>query len=86
MSRVRLYQSAVKAVPYQEMVRMTPTLLSPMAVIAALMACWRFGADAGWTDSFVVADGLMSHWQVWLALAIGIQWFAIRLDRRMKQR
>ena len=86
MSRARLYQSTVKAIPYQELARMTPTLLSPLAVIAALMACWRFGVDTGWTDSFVVADGLMSHWQVWLALAIGIQWLAHRLDQHLRQR
>jgi hypothetical protein len=86
MSRARLYQSTVKAIPYQELVRMTPTLLSPLAVLAALMASWRFGADAGWTDSFVVTDGLFSHWQVWLAAAIGIQWVAIRLERLIKQR
>lgn len=86
MSRARLYQTTVKAIPYQELVRMAPTLLSPLAALAALMACWRFGADAGWTDSFVLTDGLLSHWQVWLAVAIGIQWMAIRLDRLVKQR
>ena len=65
---------------------MIPMLLSPVALIAAVMAFWRFGADAGWTDSFIVSDGFMSHWQVWLALAIGIQGIALRLDRRVKQR
>jgi len=49
------------------------------------MACWRFGVDAGWTDSFAVTDGLFSHWQVWLALAIGIQWSAVRLERLLKR-
>jgi len=61
-------------------------LLSPVALIAAVMAFWRFGADAGWTDTFVVSDGLMSHWQVWLAIAIGIQWMSMRLDRAVKHR
>jgi hypothetical protein len=85
MSRARLYQTTAKVLPYQELVRMTPTLLSPVAVIAGLMACWRFGVDAGWTDSFVVSSGLFSHWQVWLAFAIGIQWSAVRLDRLIKR-
>ena len=75
MSPTRLYQSTAKAIPYQELARITPTLLAPLAALAALMACFRF----------VAADGLLSHWQVWLALAIGIQWMAIRLDRRLKQ-
>lgn len=86
MSQIHLVQSKVKAIPYQELVRMTPTLLSPLAALAALMACWRFGADAGWTDAFVLTDGFLSHWQVWLALAIGIQWMALRLDRLIRQR
>lgn len=64
---------------------MIPMLLSPVALIAAVMAFWRFGADAGWTDTFVLSDGLMSHWQVWLAMAIGIQWISMRLDRAVKR-
>jgi hypothetical protein len=64
---------------------MIPMLLSPVALIAAIMAFWRFGADAGWTESFVVSGGLMSHWQVWLAMAVGIQWISLRLDRRVKR-
>jgi hypothetical protein len=85
MSRAALYRTTVKVLPYPELVRMAPVLLSPIAVIAALMACWRFGADAGWTDTFAFSDGLFSHWQVWLALAIGIQWSANRLDRFIKR-
>ena len=84
MNRAHLYQSTVKAIPFPEMARMTPTLLSPLAALAALMACWRFGVDTGWTGSFAVADGLLSHWQVWLAAAIGIQWLAHRLQMRAK--
>jgi len=85
MSRARLYQTTVKVLPYHELVRMTPMLLSPVAVIFGLMAFWRFGVDAGWTDPFAVTDGLFSHWQVWLAMAIGIQWTAVRLDRLVKR-
>ena len=77
----RLYQASSKAIPYQELVRMTPTLLSPLAAISIVMAVWRFGSDIGWTDTFVVSDGLLSHWQVWLALGIGILWTGNRLDR-----
>lgn len=86
MSQMHPLQSKVKAVPYQELVRMTPTLLSPLAALAALMACWRFGADAGWTDAFFLTDGFLFHWQAWLALAIGIQWMAVRLDRVVRHR
>jgi hypothetical protein len=77
-----LQKQAAVALPYRDMVQIVPILLSPVALITAIMAFWRFGADAGWTDSFIVSDGLLSHWQVWLGLAIGIQWAAIQLNRR----
>jgi hypothetical protein len=85
MSRVSLYRTAAKALPYQELGRMIPMLLSPVALIAAVMAFWRFGADAGWTDTFVVSNGFLSHWQVWLGIAAGIQWISSRLDQRVKR-
>jgi hypothetical protein len=48
-------------------------LLTPIAVVAGVLGAWRFGADAGWTNTFFIADGLLSHWQVWCAFAIGLQ-------------
>jgi hypothetical protein len=70
MSRARHYQSTVKVLPYPELIRMSPALLRPFAALAALMASWRFGMDA--------------HWQAWLAMAIGIEWSAVRLGRLVK--
>ena len=43
-------------------------LLTPMAVAAGTLAAWRFGVDAGWTRTFFIADGFLSHWQVWLRM------------------
>jgi hypothetical protein len=48
-------------------------LLTPVAVVASGLGAWRFGADAGWANTFFIADGLLSHWQVWCAFAIGVQ-------------
>jgi hypothetical protein len=45
-------------------------LLTPVAVVAAALGAWRFGVDAGWTGTFFIAEGLLSHWQVWCAFAI----------------
>jgi len=56
-------------------------LLTPVAAGAGALAAWRFGADAGWTNSFFVADGFLSHWQVWCAFAIGMQVCAWSLGR-----
>ena len=45
-------------------------LLTPVAVVAGALGAWRFGVDAGWTRTFFIANGWLSHWQVWCALAI----------------
>ena len=48
-------------------------LLTPVAVAAGALAAWRFGVDVGFTRTFFIADGLLSHWQVWSAFAISAQ-------------
>src|SRR5665213_2263414 len=48
-------------------------LLTPAAVLALAMALWRVAADLGWAGAFLVADGFFSHWQVWIALSIGLK-------------
>ncbi len=35
-----------------------------------LLALWRLTSDLGWTETFVIRDGFLSHWQVWIALTI----------------
>lgn len=79
MQRAHLYQSTIKAIPVSELARITPTLLSPLAVLVATTACWSFAVHTGLHGSFVVSNGLLSHLPVWLAAAIGIQWLAHRL-------
>ena len=49
------------------------SLLAPLALMAGVLAFWRFGVDVSWTQGFPIEQGLLSHWQVWLALAIAIQ-------------
>ena len=48
-------------------------LLTPVAVAAGALAAWRFGVDAGWTSTFFIAGGFLSHWQVWCAFAISAE-------------
>ncbi len=48
-------------------------LLTPAAVVALVMALWRVCADLGWAGAFLIADGFFSHWQVWIALSIGLK-------------
>jgi hypothetical protein len=61
-----------------------PALLSPAAVIALVLGLWRVTADPGWTEMFPITGGLFSHWQVWIALAIGLKLAAAALASRIK--
>jgi hypothetical protein len=57
------------------------SLLTPLAVMATGLAAWRLGADLNWTGQFAIADGLFSHWQVWVAMAAILQSGATLLIR-----
>jgi|SRR5579871_3577926 len=61
-------------------------LLTPIAAAAAALAVWRFGADAGWTRNFFIRGGILSHWQLWGALAISLEICASRMSRGLIER
>lgn len=61
-------------------------LLQPAAVMAGVLAFWRFSADLQWTSEFAIANGLLSHWQVWLAIFAGLEFFAAALNRTGRKR
>jgi uncharacterized RDD family membrane protein YckC len=56
-------------------------LLTPAAVMAAILGVWRICADIGLTGAFAISSGLFSHWQVWLAIAAGLEFVAMLLNR-----
>jgi hypothetical protein len=56
-------------------------LLSPAALVASVLALWRIAADLNVTNSFAIASGLFSHWQVWLAAAALLQLCSRVLNR-----
>jgi hypothetical protein len=56
-------------------------LLTPVALAAYVMAFWRVGADMNWLNAFVISKGLLSRWQVWMALAVLTQVGAHYLNR-----
>jgi hypothetical protein len=56
-------------------------VLPPLAVIAGVLGAWRLGSDAGWTSDFFIADGLLSRYQLWFAIAVGAQTSVLILDR-----
>ncbi len=57
------------------------SLLTPAAVMACVLAFWRLAADLSVTGQFPIANGLFSHWQVWVTVASTLQFSAILLNR-----
>jgi hypothetical protein len=58
--------------------------LTPFAVLAGALAVWRLAADTGWTNQVFIANGLLSHWQAWFAVAIAAHTSARILNRWLK--
>ena len=56
-------------------------LTTPAAVMALVLAFWRLAADLRFTGQFPIAEGLFSHWQIWMVAAIALQGCAILLNR-----
>jgi hypothetical protein len=56
-------------------------LLTPVAVMAIVLALWRLSADLRPTGEFPISAGLFSHWQVWLTGSAMLQFLAIILNR-----
>lgn len=59
----------------------TAALLTPAAVMACVLACWRLGADLNATGQFPIPSGIFSHWQIWLTLAASLQFCATALNK-----
>jgi len=62
-------------------VSMSGLVLTAVAIVAGVLGAWRLGADPGWTSDFFIADGLLSHYQSWFAVAVGAQASAFILNR-----
>jgi hypothetical protein len=75
----RAFHKALKT--NQEVGRLLRYLANPMSVAGYALAAWRVGADLNWTGEFFIEAGLLSHWQVWLAIAIAIQFGGAYLAR-----
>jgi len=56
-------------------------LLTPAAVMAFVLSMWRLGSDLGFARAFAIRTGILSHWQVWLAISVAIQFLAVLLNR-----
>lgn len=61
-------------------------LLTPAAVLAAVVGLWSIAADLNWTSRFAIPSGLFSHWQVWLGTAAALQLCSHALNRYARNR
>jgi hypothetical protein len=57
----------------EQIAKVFVAFLTPASVVALVLGLWRFSADIGWTEAFLITSGFFSHWQVWIALAIALQ-------------
>ena len=60
------------------------SLLTLIAIAFGVLGFWRLGEDLGILANFVFPDGILSHWQVWIAAAAGSQYGCWRLTRYSK--
>ncbi len=63
-------------------------LLTPASLVAFVMGLWRISIDLDWASEFPIAAGFFSHWQVWIALAIGLKMLSSSLlawERRTRK-
>jgi len=65
----------------RELALATGALLTPAALMALVLGCWRLASDLNLTGEFVISRGLFSHWQVWMVLAGILQTCASVLNR-----
>ena len=81
------YHAALKAISLRApavivaSASMSELLMSLIAVLAFVLGAWRLGADRGWTSRFLIADGFLSRYQLWFAVAIIAQTSARILNR-----
>lgn len=67
-ARVRSFDRTIEV--FSPSLSLLAALFMPISVIASVLCVWRLAADPGWTNQFFIAKGLLSHWQVWFAVAI----------------
>ncbi len=57
------------------------SLLVPVVLGAWVLALWRLASDLRFASDFAITEGIFSHWQVWIAIALALHIVVIFLDR-----
>jgi hypothetical protein len=62
-------------------VSMSGLLLTPIAATAGAVGLWGMGAEQGWAQKFFITHGLLSHYELWLLVAVALQASAFSVRR-----
>ena len=57
------------------------SLLAPASLMAWALAAWCLLANMNQAGEFAFRSGLLSHWQVWIAVGIAVQFAAFLIGR-----
>jgi len=52
--------------------------LSPMAAMAFALGLWALGAQIAIASNFPIANGALADWRVWMLIAGGLEFAALR--------
>jgi hypothetical protein len=69
----------------RRLARLAASLLTLVSISCGALGVWRLGTDLDWAGDFVFPSGLLSHWQVWIAAAVAVQYLSWRLARYARQ-
>lgn len=58
--------------------------LSPMAAMAFALGLWALGAQIAIASNFPIANGALADWRVWLIIAGGLEFLALRFRSQNK--
>src|SRR4051812_41952640 len=57
------------------------SLMTLVSICLGSLGFWRLSQDVDLAGDFIFPDGFLSHWQVWIAAAVTLQYAAWRLNR-----
>lgn len=81
--RIRLPQGRIvkrHREQHRDLLTASAALLTPLCVMAYVLAFWRLAADIGLARESA-PQGFFSHWQLWLVVAVLLQFAARKWGR-----
>jgi hypothetical protein len=83
---VRIRTAGEKAIvpgrrPNRRLALLGAMLLGPLALFCFFVCLWRWSYELSWTREFLVAEGALTHWQVWFVAGGVLQGLAMLLAR-----